>query len=372
MPDDRKSTAIDCFKLGMQAFELGDFKQAKNVFVKVIELYPSWLRPYIQVALCEKALGQLEKVHRTMGIVSRQVVAAKQRARAAEWVEKWLKNEPQMRAQFYEGVLEIDRTTAEPFLGLASAYEQLGEWKKGVAVLLSALETEAKHELVLQKLNEAYSVAGEAEKIIFLKRYENGKISRKELMLFLTVEESNDFEGKVENPTESSDNLSEMIDALEKQMNEDESVDLRELAPLIQVFRQKSQKILGESARAHMDMGVAYWQMGLFEEARLAMNGIKETDPCYAEAQYHLAEIALDQGDWLKSLECSQSSVRRVGTEGEIAKASRYVLIRALIALNDYIRAAEVIFQLEELEPDYRQLKQLKASVKLRMSGEGT
>lgn len=174
-----------------------------------------------------------------------------------------------------------------------------------------------------------------------------------------------EFEALTEEKT-----LGRLIEELEKELGTG-FVAHKEIEPLIEEFQRRSQNVLGADARARIDMALAYFEMGLLDQAQQEIALIEKNDPLFVEAQALSGQIWLASGNALSALEVFQACLRHPTRTPAVELEARYQLVLVYFRLGDVAEALTQAESLERLDPEYRDLKTLKEQLEAALSKKG-
>ena len=301
--------------LGVFLRRRGQFKEAKKLVERAIHLSPESARLYVQRALCEMGLGQDKAARTAIRLFTRRAVRRNKVEAYRPYVEEQLKDFPALREVFYSVLLDIDRTSAEPFLGLARALIDQEKLDGAQKILLDALKTKTAEKEVVELLTGILAARNQTEDLVHLRRYESGDLSMEDLLLLLRGEAAparreREQEQEPEPQVEEEKDLQLLIKELEAKMGLDVDQGLDSVDPLVREFRRKSDVVLAGDTKTRVDMALAFFEMGLIEDARDELRPIPVTDPHYLEAQCLLGEILHSEGSDLGALEVFQNILR--------------------------------------------------------------
>lgn len=344
----------------------GKFDEALTLIRRAVALCPTAPRLYLQLALCAQGKGEPEVAQTAMATFTQLVMDAGQVEKYRSVVESTLESEPVLRQQFFDAVLELDRTGSKAFLGQARSLEEQGDKERALKVLLDALQTGSGTEDVLNELEDFLRRQGDGEALIHVGRFRDGKVSMENLSLLLRKASREPAEQASES-SHAEKPLKALIEELEKEMGEAVENPADEVAPLLKEFRRRSQPILGADARARMDMSLAYFEMGLSREALEELAVIPESDPLFAEAQALAGEVNLNAGNHLAALDAFQKSLRSQNRTIEVEREARYKLVQVFFRLGDLRQAYSHAAELEKHSPSYRDLRLIKNQIQEAM-----
>lgn len=159
--------------------------------------------------------------------------------------------------------------------------------------------------------------------------------------------------------------LSELIDELESRLptSKDPSQE-REIRPLVQEFRKRSEPLLTQDSRCRMDVAFAFQEMGLYQDAVEELEQIPETDEQYPYAQARLADALYKMGKDLASIDIYQALLRRDSLPPQLQQECLYELILIFQRLEEYKKAYSYSSLLEKMSPNYRNLRDIQKRLK--------
>ena len=143
------------------------------------------------------------------------------------------------------------------------------------------------------------------------------------------------------------------------------------MKPLINEFRRRSQPILAGDGKARIDMALAYFEMGLVEEACGELKAIPAADRSYPEALCLMGEILFSTGSDLGALEVFQNCLRTDHASEDVKNEARYKLVQIYSRLGDWRQAVDQANALERIKPGYREIHGLKIHAEECLQGGG-
>jgi tetratricopeptide (TPR) repeat protein len=203
----------------------------------------------------------------------------------------------------------------------------------------------------------------------YVKLFENGKIARNDLIELLSGAAPKILAEKRAAPREEEKDLQTLISELEAEMgiNLHESHDGVE--PLVREFRRKSAEILEGDSKARIDMAFAFFEMGLYKDAREELAHIQTTDSRYLEAQMLFGEILCTERSDLGALEVFQNILRDDRTSPEIALEAKFKLLTIYHRLGDLRQALAIAKEMEKKTPGYRDTQHLLLQIQETLGG---
>lgn len=365
-----RQAAVNYGKVGVYLLRAKRFSEAEVILNRAVKLSPQSARMFLHLSRCEFELGKELEARQSMGNFV-QIIFSKQRvASYTTHVERELATYPALRQFFYEAILKVDRTSAEPFLSLARAFREQGKWRECREILLDALKTKTLREQCLEMLHVVISEQGTPDELGHLDRFAQDKISRAELIVLLGgAAASATAEAKPEFlPREKT--LKDLISELEEEID-DAVVDPHDSVDgLVKEFRRRAHPILNTDAKARIDMALAFYEMGLYADARDELRKVSSLDPLYPEAQCLSGEVLIAEGSDLAALEVFQSVLRTEGLVKEVWLDCRYRLAQIYVRLGDLRRAGDIVRELEKKASQYRDVKGLRRHID-ELSGRG-
>jgi tetratricopeptide (TPR) repeat protein len=351
----------------------GKLPDALVLIERAIRLSPKSPRLYLQQAVCRMVLGDRVAAENAVGNFAR---VAMERGKVEEYrpyLETALKDYPVLRQVFYEKHLAVDRTSALPFLAQAKTLQEQGKWGAAQRVLLDALKTKNADTEVIALLQEVLAAAGHTEMLPHLESFSAGKLSRSDLVTLLSGSGKAAAKKDAPPPVERDEdkNLNSLIRDLEAEIGVELEESLDKVEPLVREFRRRSQKILSGDSKARIDMALAFFEMGLIDDARDELKPVEPTDPMYPEAQALLGEILFSEGSDLGALEAFQNCLRDERASVEMVREGKYKLLQIYFRLGDLKQALAQTHELEKLVPDYRDLRHLKMRIQEALGIKG-
>ncbi|MBI4403567.1 MAG: hypothetical protein HY537_05370 [Deltaproteobacteria bacterium] len=153
-----------------------------------------------------------------------------------------------------------------------------------------------------------------------------------------------------------------LIEKLEVQLGDDQPQP-RDLEALVSEFEKRCEPIIGDREKSRLDLAVAFMQMGLNGAAFRQLDKLQPTCGTYWEAQCLKGQFLIECQQYLEALELFKRVVATGKCPLNIRKESHYKKAQIYIRLGDQRRAAREIRELEKLEPNYRNVRELKKKV---------
>lgn len=348
----------------------GKKEDSLTLIDRAILLSPKSPRLYLQQALCRVGMGDEVGAANSVATFTHLAIEQKKSEEYRPYLETTLKEFPQLKEVFYKKLLALDRTNAAPFLAQAKSLREQGKSEEAKNALIDALKTKSDDTQVLGELSDLMEEQGRSEDVVHLKSFENGRLSRDHLISLLSrAPASAPVEQEIapqaaEPPEPSTErNLRSLIRDLESKIGNDLAEPIDDTGPLIKEFRRRSQKILANDSKARLDMALAFFEMGLIDDARDEIKPIEVSDPLYPESQALLGEILLAEGSDLGALEAYQNCLRDERASQGMIIEGKYKLLQIYYRLGDLKQALTQLRELEKTAPDYRDLRYLKMRI---------
>jgi tetratricopeptide (TPR) repeat protein len=342
-------------------------RDAKSLLKKAIALSPQSARLYVQLALVENAIGHDDGA---ISAMERFTEVTIERGKASEYrpyLEKHLANLPTLRQVFYRGLLKLDRTDASPFLDYAQAAIDKSDWEDAREILVDALKTKSRREEVIEKLKAVLHALGAQDLERALQSFESGRMPLKDLLSLLGPKPRGKGATRTSADTDPED---ESLDSLIERLQGEMGIELRErhdtVRPLVTEFRRRSSKVLKKDTKTRMDLAMAFFDMGLVEDARSELGAVAPSDPQYRQARMLIGEILFQEGSYLEALDIFQQCLREESASEELKREAEYKLVQTYEKLGDGKRALKWAERLEKTSPTYRDIRQLKRQIEER------
>jgi tetratricopeptide (TPR) repeat protein len=349
-------------------------RDAKSLLKKAVELSPQSGRLYVQLALVENALGNDEGALRAM---EKFTETALQRGKAAEYrpyLEKHLAKLPTLRQVFYRGLLKLDRTDAGPFLDYAQAAIDKSDWEDAREMLVDALKTKSRTSEVVEKLKAALKALGVESAERALESFEAGRMPLKDLIAVLGEKKKPKRDSGTEPDALEREPEDETLDSLIQRLEGEMGIEIQErhdnVRPLVNEFRRRSDKVLQGDPKTRIDLAMAFFDMGLVEDARSELAAVKPSDGQYREAQMLTGEIYFQEGSFLEALDVFQRCLRDEGASADLKTEATYKLAQTYERLGDHEKALKWAERLEQRSPTYRDIRQMKRQLEERVKGK--
>lgn len=369
---EKKEASVAWVHVASRLIRAKRFVSALAVLKQAEKLSPELARLQLHLAHCEIRLKRERDAQRSVARFGKMAVQAKKVAEYLQYVEQDLRRYPSLRRIFLETVLTLDRTGAVVFLALARLHRDSHDQLSSLRTLIDALMTRDRTPEVLAELRVSLNELGRAQDVVYLERFEAGKISREDLAALLAptpAPESQSDPAVFDEPAREK-TLGQLISDLEKELDGGESNGAEEgmdkVRPLLAEFRSRAEKVIGEDSRARLDMALAYFEMGLYAVAQEEIARIPSSARCYLEGQSLLGEIFLKQGSDLAALEVYQKMLRTQlgpGASQDVANEAHYRLAEIYLRLGDRSQAVMHVREVEKKDPSYRRLKHLQEAL---------
>jgi tetratricopeptide (TPR) repeat protein len=358
-----KDAATAYLRVAQYCMKRTRWREAHTLLLKAGELAPHSSRTKYPLAVCEWRLGNEPQGERLAQMAARESVEKGRLAKNSERAEEEWNEVPQLRIAFFEIVLQLERTSAAPYIAIAFAWLQMNDGQKAKQCFLYALKAKGDKEQIVKGLRKVAEMDDDREALTFIGRFEEKKISEEEFGILMAGgghTKMQDMQEAEEKPEPSVKPLGELIRQLEKDIGLDLTGGHDSIGPLLDEFRRRSQPILQRSSKARIDMACAFREMGLVEDACDELSRIPPTDRLYNEAQCLLGQMLVDEGSLMLALEAFQKCLRDEQVTEEISREAKYALLQVYLRLDDLQRAEIYLKELEKDAPDYRQLRNLR------------
>ena len=279
------------------------------------------------------------------------------------YLEDQMRELPNVRHLFFEELIKIERTSSFAFLGLARTCAEIGLFGRAKSVLLDALNLKDSHSKVIESLTSVLKACNGNHEVEYLEKYKRGEMNLRQLeALVKTGDEQkpvlsiSDLEGEKD--------LKGLIDELERELGVSVDIDIDSVKPLVSEFRRRVNRVLGSDAKARIDIALAFYEMGLFDDANDELKNISGENPLFIEALSLQGKIFIEQGADLRALQSYQTILRQneIGTES--VKDALFHLVEIYTRMNDLKMALECANNLEILDPGYRDIRRIKINIR--------
>lgn len=352
--------------LGIYLRKKERFKDAHLFILRAVKLSPSSPRLYVQLALCEELLGNSAAVEQAMARFTKYVLKKRNSKDYRAYLEEHLQPYPRIRRFYYEQMLDLDRTDADYFVALADAHVQEGNPSLAKGTLVDALRTKTSVSRVLNRLKSVLEALHYNDGLRGIKAFEKGELSLDDLITLLLgrvhrEEESREAESFRVQAEEPEKDLHSLIQDLEKDLGVPLEERVDKLTPLIREFRQRSDEVIGSDSKTRMDLASAFFEMGLYQDAREELAEISAEDPEYLQSRVMLSEILYVEESYLGALEVIQGVLRDRAASEEVLMEGKYKLSQIYHRLGDIGQAIRYATELVEEAPDYRGIRDFKS-----------
>ncbi len=349
-------------------------RDAKALLKKAIELSPQSARLYVQLALVENTVGNDDGAIRAMEKFSQIAIGRNKAKEYLLYLEKYLPHLPSLRQIFYRSQLKLDRTDAGPFLDYAQAAIEKSDWEDAREMLVDALKTKSRASEVVEKLKAVFTALGLADAQRALESFAAERMPLKDLLSLLGRKVKSKGDADSEASGQATDSPDESLDSLIERLEGEIGVELHErhdnVRPLISEFRRRSDSILKSDAKTRMDLAMAFFDMGLVDDARSELAAVEPSDAHYRDAQMLTGEILFQEGFFLEALEVFQSCLRDDGAGGNLKTEAAYKLAQTYERLGDDAKALKWAILLEQQSPNYRDIRHIKRHLEDRQKGK--
>ncbi len=334
------------------------FTEAQSLYERAEKLSKNPRVKMVKVVL-EHENGAYDKAKLTMSEVIESVIALNKLDAFSSYIEKDLKNYPKYKRQYYIKMLKLDRTSPLPFQGLARAEVEMNQPDEAIKIILKGLKTDPQDSVLIGLLSQAIKQSDNPATLAYLKRFEEGKINLEDLRLLISPKEKKEVI-PLDTSTPESKELDTMIRELELVLGKRNDEDPDTVQPLVNEFRQKADKILGEDSQGRMDLALAFLEMGLYRESKEELKRIDSNHEDYPKSRCLLAETLMREGLVMECMEVLQSLLRTNELQDELKLDGLYKLMKVYCELGDYVEALEKAEEIESLQEGFRDVRELR------------
>ena len=334
------------------------FTEAQSLYERAEKLSKNPRVKMVKVVL-EHENGAYDKAKLTMSEVIESVIALNKLDAFSSYIEKDLKNYPKYKRQYYIKMLKLDRTSPLPFQGLARAEVEMNQPDEAIKIILKGLKTDPQDSVLIGLLSQAIKQSDNPATLAYLKRFEEGKINLEDLRLLISPKEKKEVI-PLDTSTPESKELDTMIRELELVLGKRNDEDPDAVQPLVNEFRQKADKILGEDSQGRMDLALAFLEMGLYRESKEELKRIDSNHEDYPKSRCLLAETLMREGLVMECMEVLQSLLRTNELQDELKLDGLYKLMKVYCELGDYVEALEKAEEIESLQEGFRDVRELR------------
>lgn len=343
-------------------------RDAKAFLKKAIELSPQSARLYVQLALVENTIGNDDGAFRAVEKFTEITLGRSKASEYQPYLEKHLVHLPTLRQVFYRGLLALDRTDATPFLAYAQAAIDKSDWEDAREMLVDALKTKSMPDQVGEKLIAVLHALGDAAGERAVDSFRSGRMPLKDLLAILGKKSKG---GGEKTPEASKEPEDESLDGLIARLEGEMGIELHEkhdnVRPLVNEFRRRSEAVLRSDPKTRMDLAMAFFDMGLVDDARSELSAVKPSDGPYRDAQMLLGEILFQEGTYLEALDVFQRCLRDEAASPELKTEALYKLVQTYEHLGDDEKALKWAERLESKSPTYRDIRQIRRQIEERI-----
>lgn len=336
----------------------GKLSDAQILIARAIRLSPNSPRLYLQRAICEWRAKNVVAARESTEKFAEMAVGRKEKlAEYRKYAEAKLHDIPELREVFHETVGRVERTDARPFLAKARALLQQGEKEKALRTLVDALKTRTRDAEVFSAFKECLAARGDKDGLKLLARLEAGKVSRRDFASLILPSPTSDREPEAA-PVDRS--LGDLIHELESELGIDLEEKADSVKPLVKEFRRRSDAVLKGDPKSRMDMAMAFFEMGLLEDAMDELRRVPETDERFPASLILMGDILVASGSDLAALETLQRCLRDDRAPKGVRDEARYKLVTVYFRLGDFAQAVIVARELEKSNPGYRDIRTIR------------
>lgn len=365
----QREAAKDYASLSVYFRKKNKLADALKMISKAIALNPDSGRLYLEEAACAYALEDETRSAESIQKCIQIGIEKKQLQLYYGHLSKHFQDCSFLKIKFFESWLVLDRTSATPFLGLGEELLATKQWEQAKQLFINGLRVEPDHSVILTKLESLLQDHGNETERDYCKRFREKSLSYEDFVLLLGAPASRKAERQdsLQSQEKSSElkGLGELVSELEKELELDGDEEYENVEPVIQEFLRKSNQVIGSDLQARLDLAFAFLEMGRLREAKLELNYIEPEHVLFGQSQHLLGNILLKEGSDVAALGAFQSALRTSVKGTSFWKETIYQLIKINLKLGDQLNAKKLMDQLEKVDSQYRDLKNLKQSLKL-------
>ncbi len=291
------------------------------------------------------------------------------------YLEKELADFPQVKEAFFERGQEHERQRAERAVNAAKEARTRSDVSGAMRSYLEALGTRFQDGPALTGIESILKEMHNERGLRYLESFRQGQLSRKDLITLVTPEEGSDT---VSAPTPArveeldldkapEKTLSDLVADMERELDgvgpDGQPAEAEHVPADFDKFRRRAEKQIANDARAHIDLAIGYFEMGLADVACDELRAVKEADDWFVAARCLLGEFLLKSEKPLFALQAFQECLRDSRIEVEEENNVRYYLAKTYVRLADWPRALTEIEALEKRDRNYRDLRFMKSQV---------
>jgi tetratricopeptide (TPR) repeat protein len=186
------------------------------------------------------------------------------------------------------------------------------------------------------------------------------------------------FEEEPAEPT-TSDDLIAITAALEAELGFDAppapetqagSLDEQSLQDVFDAFKKHVELEVGsEDFRTHYDLGIAYKEMGLVDDAMGEFRTAMRSPALFRDAASMLALCHRERGEHAEAAALYRQALASAGDEGDPLYGMRYDLAEALEASGELKTALDLFLEVLQADPGYREVRQRVSDLQARLRG---
>lgn len=344
------------------------FLDAEKMISRAISLNPDSGRLYLEEAACFLGLKDESRAAASIQKCIQIGLEKKQLQVYSSHLDKSIPANSWLRQKFFEVWISLDRTSPTPFCGLGEELMEQGKWEEARALFLKGLRVDPDDKQIVMALEKNFTQYGTPVEQEYFQRFLEKSLSYENLIVLIgkspEVKTPKQMPAKVEKGSSELKELSELISELEKELELNPENEYENIEPVIQEFLRKSNQVIGSDLQARLDLAFAFFEMGRWREAKLELKHIESEHLLFGQAQYLLGVILLQEGSDVAALGSFQSAQRTAVKGTPFWKETLYQLIKVNLKLGDQGTAQKLIEQIEKIDPQYRDLKNLKRSLK--------
>jgi tetratricopeptide (TPR) repeat protein len=156
-----------------------------------------------------------------------------------------------------------------------------------------------------------------------------------------------------------NDDYIDLAGELEEEMKGEEIAESDQMEELLGTFKEGvNQTVSEDDWQAHFDLGVAYREMGVFNEAIEEFNKVKQAEGHAASALYQIGLCQVAQGNFQEAITAFNEALNQPNLQNQEKLSVSYDLADVLLKMKDTDRAKSLLEEVLKLDENFRQAKQ--------------
>jgi tetratricopeptide (TPR) repeat protein len=358
--------------VGLYLKRKGKNREARRLMTKAIALHPNSARLYLHLAHLEALLANRSQAATAMRAFCS---TAALRGRLGEYeaqVQELIPKFPDLGVIYFSKWLQTDRTEPRVHLAAAKCFEGTEDAARALQALRQAFALAPGDKTVAEAIRSFLERQCDTVRMHAWQGYESGRLSREQILSVLSdsaspVELANDapVASNLNGSFSTDQSLSAMIASLEEQLaevNADKKLkEISDMKPLVQEFRRNAEGVLRGNDSARWDMGHAFAEMGLVDEALEELKKVPPQSEWYIRSLFKQAEILVGQNSLLGALDCLQTILRTENPASSAYPEALYQAAHVYFQLGDWEQSLKNLDWLDKSRPDYRESRALRS-----------